>query len=75
MLHAWLLCPVFMFIVLFRNRKNIGIKTKTTEETTKPGEEGAKDQTGKAVTDKNLKRDPMKVKWLRDYARSQLLQL
>ena len=27
MLHAWLLCPVFMFIVLYRNRKNIGIKT------------------------------------------------
>ena len=32
MLHAWLLCPIFMFIVLFRNRKNIAIKTKPVEK-------------------------------------------
>lgn len=47
MLHSWLLCPPLMFIVLYRNRQQIG-----------------KLQEGAVV-----QRDPMKLKWKRDWTR------
>lgn len=68
MLHAWILCPIFLFIVLFRNRKNIGIKTQPCEEPKEEQKEG-EDADAEPKEDKNLNRDPMKMKWLLDYAK------
>lgn len=75
MLNAWLLCPVVLFCVIFKNRHNIGKLENVAEQQmdySKMADEA--DEPKKEKAGVFAKRDPMKIKWLRDWAKIEELK-